>query len=39
VPENIQSAVDQLLADWPPLTDEQINRIVALLRAGGGDPR
>jgi hypothetical protein len=35
VPENIQSAVDELLADWPPLSDEQVNRIAALLRAGG----
>jgi hypothetical protein len=27
--------VAKILADWPPLTDAQLDRIAALLRAGG----
>jgi excisionase family DNA binding protein len=37
---DLASAVSQVLATWPPLTDEQLDRIAALLRAGssaGGD--
>lgn len=30
----LEEHVDKVLAGWPPLTDEQIDRVVALLRAG-----
>jgi hypothetical protein len=26
---------ERIVADWPPLTDAQLDRIAALLRAGG----
>jgi hypothetical protein len=26
--------IERIIADWPPLTDEQLDRIAALLRAG-----
>jgi hypothetical protein len=29
--------VERNLHDWPPLTDAQIERIAALLRAGAGE--
>lgn len=37
--EKIAHYVEKTLAGWPPLTDEQLDRIAALLRAGsrGGD--
>lgn len=28
--------VEKKLADWPPLTPDQLDRIAAILRAGGG---
>jgi hypothetical protein len=28
--------VEKVVAGWPPLTDEQIDRVAALLRTGGG---
>jgi hypothetical protein len=28
--------IDALVADWPALTDAQLDRIAALLRSGGG---
>jgi len=30
----LEEHVNKVLADWPPLTDEQLDRIAALLRAG-----
>jgi len=30
----LEEHVDKVLAGWPPLTDEQLDRIAALLRAG-----
>jgi hypothetical protein len=37
----LQETVETLIADWPPLTTEQVENVVALLRAGtpteGGD--
>ena len=33
-PNDIASAVAQMLATWPPLSDEQLDRIAAILRAG-----
>ena len=40
-PNNIENAVAKVIAEWPPLTDAQLDRIAALLRAGcarnGGD--
>jgi excisionase family DNA binding protein len=32
---DIAAAVDKVLAGWPDLTDEQLERIAALLRVGG----
>jgi hypothetical protein len=26
--------VERIIADWPPLTDEQLDRVAALLRTG-----
>ena len=31
---DIASAVDKVLAGWPELTDAQLDRVAALLRAG-----
>jgi hypothetical protein len=28
---------EKILATWPPLTDQQIENVVAILRAGQGD--
>jgi hypothetical protein len=35
----LEERVSEVLAGWPPLTDEQLDRVAALLRAGsrGGD--
>lgn len=32
---NLADHVAKVLAGWPPLTDEQLDRIAALLRTGG----
>ncbi len=32
--QRLADHVDRVLADWPPLTDEQLDRVAALLRAG-----
>jgi excisionase family DNA binding protein len=32
--DSIAPPVEKMVADWPPLTDEQIDRIAALLRVG-----
>jgi excisionase family DNA binding protein len=34
--DGIAAPVEKMVADWPPLTDEQIDRIAALLRVGSG---
>jgi hypothetical protein len=31
----LEDHVAKVIAGWPPLTDAQVNRIVALLTAGG----
>ena len=31
---DLEEHVTKILADWQPLTDEQLDRIAALLRAG-----
>jgi len=30
----LQEHVEKIIADWPPLTDQQIDRVVVILRAG-----
>jgi hypothetical protein len=30
----LEEHVAKIVADWPPLTDEQLDRVAALLRAG-----
>jgi hypothetical protein len=40
--ESLEEQVARVIANWPPLTDTQLDRIAALLRAGsrvgeGGD--
>ena len=30
----LEERVNEMLAGWPPLTDEQLDRVAALLRAG-----
>lgn len=35
----IQTAIERVLAEAPPLTDEQRDRIAALLRPARGDSR
>ncbi len=32
--QRLADHVDRVLADWPPLSDVQLDRIAALLRAG-----
>lgn len=32
----LERAIQKALTDWPPPTDQQLQRIAALLRAGGG---
>jgi hypothetical protein len=31
---NLTAAVERITASWPPLTDQQIDNVVAILRAG-----
>lgn len=30
----LQATVEKLVADWPPFTEQQIENVVAMLRAG-----
>lgn len=32
--ESLEEHADRIVAEWPPLTDEQLDRIAALLRVG-----
>ena len=36
--ETLAEHVSRVIAEAPPLSDEQLSRIAALLRAGGGVP-
>jgi hypothetical protein len=34
--ERLREQAEQIVADWPALTEQQIENVVAILRAGGG---
>ena len=42
LPPHVAEYLDRVVADWPPLSDEQKTRLAELLtpvRIGGGDAR
>lgn len=34
--ERLREQAEQIVTDWPPLTEQQIDNVVAILRAGQG---